>query len=138
LGPTNAPVSLGSLAWSKDAKTLLALTFREAIRTNTSVATNAPPLTRVALLEVPVDGGSVRETALFEVLSSKDDMLPLLVQMALSPSPESTILAVANTVMTEKPDPDWTPALYLVDLASPQRTVTRIPMGPPAAAKSKP
>jgi len=118
---------LGNLEWAADGKTVyaaLAARVKDQKRFQLGVA------------EVTVDTGAMRVTPLLRIGSENMDseVLPLLFQISLSP--DGKTVAAAATCLTGQFEDEKDRALYLVDLTTPERKVTKIP--PPSAAGGKP
>jgi hypothetical protein len=72
----------------------------------------------------------MRETPLFQLSGSLNDSVACLLQIALSP--DGKTIAASSALCEEEEH-----ALYLVDITSSKRKVTKIPIPGPPARKSK-
>jgi hypothetical protein len=78
----------------------------------------------LGVLEVPLDGSPQRKTTLLSTPEHDDDKQILLFQIALSP--DGKTLAVPSTYVDKIAKEDA--ALFLMDLSSPDRKVTKVPL----------
>lgn len=122
VGSESSPITLRNIFWSADEKTIYTAGFRE--RTNDSGGL------QFELCEIPVGGNPMRETPLFELPGSLLDSMACMLQIALSP--DGKTLAASSALAEEAGH-----ALYLVDMTSSKRKVTKIPIPVPANTKSK-
>jgi len=90
---------------------------------------------QLGVAEITVKTGAIRVTPLFHVrLKNMDtDILPLFFQVALSP--DGKTIAAAPTYLWEQLEDEKDRALHLVDLTSPDRKVTKIPVPVPQSPK---
>lgn len=119
-------VRFGFPAWSADGRTLVA--SYTSSRTGMANAT-----CEFGLAEIPVDGGTPRRTRLFSSTSGGGDETDSLVFPA-GLSNDGKTVAIASTYVAANNRSRLKPedlALYLVDLSSPKRTVTRVPIPAP-------
>jgi dipeptidyl aminopeptidase/acylaminoacyl peptidase len=115
LAKEDSGLTVGNVEWSSDGKALYVAYARKQ--------ENAP--CRYGVLEAPVDGGSVREIPLFSGDSSDN----WLVAFQIAISPNGRTLAGSSTCFENNNDIESKDrALYLVDLGSAARTVTRVPV----------
>jgi len=109
---------LGNLQWSPDGKTIHA-----------AVATRLKDRDRIELGvgEITVDTGAMRMTRLLRVAKPKAEeeqaVIPQRFQIALSP--DGKTIATSPTYLV---DDEADCALYLVDLTTPERKVTKVPV----------
>lgn len=117
--PVTGMVMLGNLEWSPDEQTLYAAFSRTL---------NKDHLWQYGILEVPVNGGSTREIALFK--GKKEDGGPGLTIFQIALSADGRRIAATSTCL-EDIGPDEN-ALYLVDLKSSKQDVTKVAIPRPA------
>lgn len=96
--------------------------------------------TSLGFLEIPLDGGKVRRTQLLVATGKMDDQTAPYFQISLSH--DGRTLAVSSTFFGVE-DSEHTIkledcALFLVDLTSAERKVTRVPVPRSAASREKP
>ncbi len=131
VGSERDPIALGNTEWSSDGATTYAAFFkrREAERD-----------CLVGVLELPVSGAGLREIPLLHLNSqgacsrtadTLETVLDPAFQIALSPDGKTIAATSANLDSVKEEDR----ALYLVDLATPDRKVTKIPISPPQTPK---
>jgi len=113
LAKEDSGITVGNVEWSADGKTLYMAYAQEQ--------DNAP--CRYGILEAPVDGGNAREIQLFTADSS--DSWSATFQVAISPNGRT--LAISSTCFEKEDVKSEERALYLVDLGSAARNVTRVP-----------
>ena len=119
VGTPERPLRLGSMIWAKDEKSLLAAGFRPA-----------DDGVRMVLLEIPAEGGPIRETSIVDTPGDgDDDAWGLVQQIALAP--DGKTVAALGGVFGEEDAPPPDRALYLVDLTTPERKVRKIPIPAP-------
>jgi hypothetical protein len=112
-------VSFGSAVLSPRGDLLLA-SYRQAV-----AGTNRADF---GLMEIPLNKGPIRQTPIVSNLESKEDMSAFYWQLGLSH--DGSTVALASTWISaagDKPDPEKC-GLYFVDLKSPSRKVTRVPV----------
>jgi hypothetical protein len=107
-----------------------------SFRSQAEAATNVS----FGLLEIPLNGGSARRTMLLSGVGKRDDDSVLYFQIGLSNDGKTA--AVASTYLAGD-DEEFKAddcALFLIDLADPQRKVTkvRIPLPPKPKPDGKP
>ncbi len=111
------PISLGNMQWSPDGATIYAA-FAKRIAQDKAV--------HLGVLEVAVDGSSMRE---IPVLRAQDEdarsLLSVLLGFQIALSPDGRTIAATTIAIGKIKKEDH--GLYLVDLASPDRKMTRIP-----------
>lgn len=117
------PIALGNTEWSPDGATLYAAFSRKLGDEGGS---------QLGVLEIPVAGTGPREIPLLNVAENSMNDFWLQFQIALSP--DGMTIAAASTTLDSVMEEDR--ALYLVDLATPERKVTKIPI--PYSATSRP
>jgi len=118
-------IQLGNAEWSLDEKTMFVAFAKDLDKDS---------LWQYGVLEVPLDGGNVREIPLFTGKEGNNGGL-VLFQIALSAdgrriAATSACLGADNGI---KPEDN---ALYLIDLSSTKRNVTRIAIPMPPASES--
>jgi hypothetical protein len=118
-------IQLGNAEWSLDDATLF-VTFAKDL--------NKDHLWQYGVLEVSIDGGSIREIPLFTVKNGKDGLV--IFQIALSAdgrriAATSAFLSADNEI---QPNDN---ALYLIDLGSSKRNVTKVPIPLPPGSESE-
>jgi hypothetical protein len=127
LAKEGSGIEAGNVEWSADGKALYVAYARKQ--------EDAP--CRYGVLEVPVDGGSMREIPLFT--GDSRDSWTISFQIAIAP--DGRTLAGSSTCFENNDDiKSEDRALYLVDLGSAARKVTKVPVplertGKPAAPK---
>jgi dipeptidyl aminopeptidase/acylaminoacyl peptidase len=116
---------LGNLQWAPDGKTIYAalLTKNDAGPWDLGIA------------EITVETGAVRTLPLMKIKKS-DAMELTLLFFQIAISPDGKTLAVAPTPLRENLVDPQDAALYLLDLADPNRKVTKIPV--PSPVKKRP
>ena len=81
------------------------------------------------VFEIPLNGGALRRITLIQGLASIDDSFALYFQLDVSN--DGKTLAIASTYLAYEKDGELKPAdcaLFLVNLADPQRAITRMPI----------
>lgn len=113
--------TLGNLEWSPDGKTIYAA-FAGKVKDQDRC--------QLGIAEIVVETGALRVTPLLRIrMKNMDrDVLPIFHQIALSP--DGKTIAASPTYFWEQLEDEKDSALYLVDLTTPDRKVTKIP--PPA------
>jgi hypothetical protein len=107
---------VGDFQWSADGKTIYApLSLQKGG-------------VQLAIGEIAVDSGEVRVTPLVRLKRHVDEIL-FLFQIALSP--DGKTLATATTMLRDDVETPADAALYLIDLTTPERKVTKV--APPGA-----
>jgi hypothetical protein len=127
-GARDEKLELGSLVFSRDGVTIYAPFIRK-------LADDGPA--QFGILELPVGGGTARQTPLFTVATGSEDLDATLFQVDLSH--DGKTLAASSTYLQSGKEPRLRPedvALYLVDLSRPDRKVTKIPVLAPPAART--
>lgn len=118
---------LGNLDFSPDGKTIYAALVTKA---------KGKRRYQLGIAEAAVSSGAVRVIPLLHVQLSdgtEESALLLFFQVALSPDGKTA--AASPTCFPEGYEDEKDRALYLVDLTTPERTVTKVP--PPSAAAGK-
>lgn len=128
VGSTNEPIKLGNTQWSPDGKTIYATSLRP-------IASNDQ--FELGVIEIPLDGTAARHTPLAQ-LKEAEDQAVLNFQIALSPDGK-TIAAGSSYLDLEGKGglKEADRALFIIDLDSPQRQVTKIQIPYPATANTK-
>jgi len=126
VGSPERPLRVGNLIWAKDERSLLAAGFRDAPQEQAGeAASGAKGGVRMVLLEIPDDGGPIRETALLDTSGEfEDDAWPLFQQIALSP--DGGTVATMGRIFGEEDAPPSDRALYLVDLKTAERRAKKV------------
>ncbi len=87
----------------------------------------------LGVLEIPLNETGVRETPIVQLQGAKSEALDgLFLDFAIALSPDGTTLAGTLTYLC-KDEPDAC-GLYLLDLVSPDRKVTKVPLPAPMTA----
>ena len=116
---------LGNLEWSPDGKTVYAALFGKQERQEAS---------EVGIAEIAVDTGSIRVTPILKLKERTEvDLLRYYFQIALSP--DGKTIAASSTYLFDALEKWEDCGLYLVDLTSPERKVTKI--APPIPGKKE-
>ena len=116
---------VGNLQWSPDGKTIYAALIAQV---------EGEELLVLGILEVTVETGATREVPLARLgKSTEREILPMVFQIGLSP--DGKTIAAAPTYLGKELKDKKDLALHLVDLTSPDRKVTRIPVPTPGAPK---
>ncbi|MBI4327968.1 MAG: hypothetical protein HY674_22285 [Chloroflexi bacterium] len=128
IGSEKQPMALGNSLWSPDGKTI----YAAAVLKPTGPAKDF----QFAVCEVPVQGGDVRIIPLFVIDGSKglDDAANMFFQIALSP--DGKTLAASFPFLDQEKVKAEDRALFLINLASGSRKVTRMPIPLAPALKS--
>lgn len=117
-------IQLGNLEWSPDEKSVFVAYTKDLARNH---------LWQYGVMEVPIDGSNVRETPLFIGKEGKDGLV--IFQIALS-NDGRRIAATSAFLGSEHEIKSEDVALYLVDLSSPGRNVTKIAIPLMAASET--
>lgn len=117
---------LGNLEWSPDEKVLYGASAKQV---------NGDSF-EMGLCEIPLEGGAPRRTRLLTSgAKNKKDSDATLEFFQISLSPDGKTAAALATYL-DKIDPSDR-ALYLIDLASPERKVTKVPVPAPGLKAKK-
>jgi hypothetical protein len=108
-------MALGIAEWSSDGKAIYSAFRRKSDSDDY----------QFGILEVPVSGGNIKEIPLFNSSSSDNDW-PYLFQLVLSP--DGRTAAMTSTCAGRKDIKPEDHGLYLVDLGSSARKVTKVPI----------
>ena len=110
---------LGNLQWSPDGKTIYAALVARIKDQNRF---------ELGVAEIAVDTGAIRVTRLLRgrLKNMDTEILRLFFQVALSP--DGKTIAAAPTYLWEQLEDEKDRALHLVDLTTPDRKVTKIPV----------
>ncbi len=119
IGSEVYPIALGNTEWSPDGATIYAA-FLKRLESESDYL--------VGIIEVPVAGTGVREIPLLTIGKKCDEC-----DFQIALSPDGKTIAAASTNLNSVKEEDR--ALYLVDLASPNRKVTKIPIPLPQTPK---
>jgi hypothetical protein len=125
LAKEDSRISVGNLEWSADGKTVFMAYGRDK-------ENNTPG--RYGILEAHIDGGEVRDIPLFT--ADSDDGWTALYQITMSP--DGRTLAGSSTCFDNSDIKSEERALYLVDLGSAARKVTKVPVAPDRPGKATP
>lgn len=131
IGTEAQPLKLGNLLWSHDEKTLYAAGFRRP-----SSSSSRKDASEFILCEIPLLNSPERFTPVCLIAGTND--ISLSVQIALAPDGKFIAATTAHTGQRGANDLTIAPeqrALYLVDLTSAQRKVTRVPTPGPVKPK---
>jgi len=107
-------INLGNVEWSTDEKTLYVAFAKDL---------NKDDLWQYGILEVPVNGGRIRDIPLFTLNDGDEDGL-VMFQIALSA--DGRRIAATSACMGDNLKKPEDNAFYLVDLSSSERNVTKI------------
>ncbi len=114
VGPPEEVGSLGDTQWSPDGMTIYAASAKK-LKDGDGL--------QLGFIEVPLGGGGARQVPLVRMGKEDEDKVVMFFQIALSPDGK-TLAASTGNLPEELKDEDR--ALYLVDLASPERKVTKV------------
>lgn len=122
LGATVEGREPGNNEWSPDGKTIYSA-FGRKLETEDAL--------EFGFLEVPLSGEGVREVSLFRVSTEEDDRRGVAgFQIALSPDGDTIVASNLHFGVSQQDR-----ALYLLDLTSSERKVTKVPMPLPTGGK---
>jgi Tol biopolymer transport system component len=128
VGSQESGITIGNAEWAPNGDRLYV-----AYTKKTGTEDNC----RYGVLEIPVNGGGIREMPLFSGTEADDRMLYF--QIALSP--DARQILTTSVCLEDKAIKSQDRALYLIDLKSPGRKVTRLavpfPSAPEPAAEKK-
>ena len=114
---------VGNLQWSPDANTVYAALIAQV---------QGQEAIQLGLLEVTVETGATRATPLVRIGKAIErEGLPMVFQIGLAP--DGKTIATAPTYLGQELQDKKDMALHLVDLTSPERKVTQIPVPVPGA-----
>ena len=128
VGSEESSITVGNAEWAPTGDTLYVAYTKKPAKEDNS---------QYGVLEIPVNGGEIRSMPLF---TGKDDNDPLLFfQIALSP--DARQILTTSLCLDDKAIKAEDRALYLIDLKSPSRKVTKLavpfPSAPESAAQKK-
>jgi len=125
LSPETA--TLGNLQWSPDGKTIYA-----------AVGTGLKDRDRIELGvgEITVATGAMRMTRLLRVAKPEHEEI-ILVGFQIGLSPDGKTIATSPTYLLDAVDDEADCALYLVDLTTPERRVTKVPISQERKIRNK-
>jgi hypothetical protein len=110
---------LGNTQWSPDGKTVYAACAQKL----------AEDRLQLGVVEIALNAEGLRQIPLLQIASGKDEEVVFRFQIALSPDGQC-VAASPTCLETDKLKPEDR-ALYLIDLGSPQRKVTKAPIPGP-------